>query len=261
MRKNYLDGPFGQIHYYEAGMGPSLILAHQSPVCGRMFERAMPLLAAQGLHVIAVDTPGYGQSDVPRQPPSIAGYADAFVAVVQGLGLGTAHFLGHHTGAAILCNMAARNPGLVSSLVLNGPPVLSAEDLAHFSSLPLRALQVRRDGSHLLEAWNTRVRYSPGWTDEVAMHRRLIDQLWAGDTAWYGHKAAFAHDMAPDLAALRCRTLILTNTGDDAYEMSRRAHALRPDFAYVELAGGTHDIVDEQPEAWTQAVVRFIRSV
>jgi pimeloyl-ACP methyl ester carboxylesterase len=33
---------------------------------------------------------------------------------------------------------------------------------------------------------------------------------------------------------------------------------LRPDFRFVELPGGTHDIVDEQPLAWTRAVVDFL---
>jgi hypothetical protein len=28
-------------------------------------------------------------------------------------------------------------------------------------------------------------------------------------------------------------------------------------FAYAELNGGTHDIVDEQPEAWSQCVAIF----
>jgi pimeloyl-ACP methyl ester carboxylesterase len=54
-------------------------------------------------------------------------------------------------------------------------------------------------------------------------------------------------------------TLLLTNTGEDLYAATRRARALRPDFAYVELEGGTHDIVDEQPAAWAAAVSEFLR--
>ncbi|MDJ0929077.1 MAG: alpha/beta hydrolase [Gammaproteobacteria bacterium] len=256
--KGYVDGPFGQIHYYATGDGPCLILAHQSPVCGRMFEKALPLLGARGIRAIAVDTPGFGNSDVPAEPPGIADYADAFVAVLVGLGLEQAHFLGHHTGAGILCNLAARYPDKVGKLVLNGPPLFSEEELAQYQEFHLGPLPIYEDGSHLQERWDQRVRFTPGWTDKVSMHDRLVDQMWAGDTWWYGHHAAFQYDMAPDFTALKGPVLIFTNTGDDLYETTQKARALRPDFAYAEVEGGTHDIVDEQPDAWAHIVADFI---
>ncbi len=260
VRKAYLDGPFGQIHYYSAGSGPLLIMAHQSPSCGRMFEQAMPYLSQLGLHVIAVDTPGFGNSDVPDSPPSIEDYANSYHAVLDGLGVQQAHLLGHHTGAGILCSFAARNPDQVSSLILNGPPLFSAADLEPFKEIKPGPSPIYADGSHLQQAWNRRVRFTPGWTNTVAMHRRLVDHLWAGDTAWYGHHAAFQYDMTADLMALKVPTLILTNTGDDIYLLAQKAHQARPDFAYHELSGGTHDIVDEQPQAWSEAVARFVLS-
>jgi len=91
--KGYLPGPYGQVHYYESGDGPPLVLAHQSPVCGRQFEQAMPLLAKAGLRAIAVDTPGFGMSDLPTVPPDIAGYADAFLSVLDGLEIDRLHAL------------------------------------------------------------------------------------------------------------------------------------------------------------------------
>ncbi len=261
-RKGYVDGPFGQIHYYEAGAADSvpLMLAHQSPVSGRMFERAMPYLAAAGIRAIAVDTPGYGNSDVPDSPPDIPEYALAFGAVLDGLGLERAHLLGHHTGAMSAANYAARFPNRIASLILNGPPLFSAEDFERFKNIKHQAPVIKADGSHLQAAWDRRVSFSHGWSDAVAMHRRLVDQLWAGDTVWYGHRAAFAFDMQPDFMALTVPTLILTNTGDDIYHLARKARELRPDFAYAELEGGSHDIVDEQPEAWSEKVAAFVLS-
>lgn len=257
-RKGYVDGPFGQIHYYERGEGPALILSHQSPVSARMFERALPELAKLGLRAIAVDTPGYGNSDVPNAPPSIAEYAQMFPAVLDGLGLKSAHFLGHHTGAALVCNFAAKHAEHVDSVILNGPPIFSAKDLEAFADLKPGPPPIHADGSHLQEGWDTRVRYSAGWTDKISMHRRLVDQMWAGPTVWYGHAAAFAYDMQPDFMALRSRGLILTNTGDDIYQLALKAHKLRPDMSFAELEGGCHDIVDEQPEAWSVEVARFV---
>ena len=262
MKKGYLDGPYGQIHYYDTGgTGPTLILSHQSPVCGRMFERAMPCLEKMGIRAIAIDTPGYGNSDAPASPPEICDYADAFIDALKQLDLTQAHFLGHHTGGGILCNLAARYPEHVSSLVLNGPPLFSKEMLEHFSSFELAPHPIHADGSHLLDSWNRRLEYSPGWSDKIAMHRRLLDQLWAGDTWWFGHKAAFNYDMRDDFKSLTAQIMILTNTGDDIYQLAKDAHHMRPELKYVELEGGTHDIVDEQPEAWSRAVSDFVREV
>ena len=45
------------------------------------------------------------------------------------------------------------------------------------------------------------------------------------------------------------------------YAATKRAQALRPDFfAYAELQGGSHDIIDEQPENWVRAIVDYLRA-
>ena len=53
--------------------------------------------------------------------------------------------------------------------------------------------------------------------------------------------------------------MILTNTGDDIYFAALRTRELRPDFKFIELQNGTHDIVDEQPNQWSKAVFNFIK--
>ncbi|MCB2107209.1 MAG: hypothetical protein KDE14_05885, partial [Rhodobacteraceae bacterium] len=92
-----------------------------------------------------------------------------------------------------------------------------------------------------------------------AMQANFMQTLWAGETFWYGHKAAYQYNMAEDFKALKVPTLLLTNTGEDLYEITQRARAMRPDMDYVELTGGTHDIVDEQPQAWAAAVAAYVK--
>jgi pimeloyl-ACP methyl ester carboxylesterase len=92
------------------------------------------------------------------------------------------------------------------------------------------------------------------------MHREVIQMLRAGDTLWYGHAASFSYDQLGRLDLIRVPTLILTNSGDLTFKLAQRAAQRRPDFDYVELVGGTHDIVDEQPEAFSHAVIRFVSS-
>lgn len=258
IRKSYIDGRWGQVHVRECGAGAPLLLLHQSPLSGRMFEAAMAPLAARGLHVAAVDTAGYGNSDSAPQAPSISEHAEAVVNVLDALGWERCHLLGHHTGASIAAAFAARHGDRLQRLILNGVPLLSKEELAHFMTYEFKPLLPEADGSHLLQAWNQRLQASPGWTNLRAMHRYTVEMLAINETFHLGFQAALRHDMTDDLNRITVPTLIFTNTGEDLYEASKRAAALREDFAFAELDGGTHDIVDEQPEAWAAAVADFL---
>ena len=263
-RKGYADGPDGQVHYRDAGAGVPLLLLHQTPCHLGMFDAAWPLLVGAGIRAIGVDTPGYGQSDPPRGTPTIPGYARAVAAVLDHLGLESAAVLGHHTGASIAAELAVAEPRRIRRVILNGPPLFTPEERSSY----LQAIAVaprpepRTDGSHLLAVWERRKHFTPGWTSVGAMHRGVVMMLAAGirgDGEGPGYSAAFAHDIGAPLRAITQPGLILTNTGDDLHAAACRARDLRPDFAFVALAGGTHDIVDEQPEAWARAVTDFVR--
>jgi pimeloyl-ACP methyl ester carboxylesterase len=257
-RRSYVDGPFGQIHLRHSGAGIPLLLLHQSPLSGAMFDAVLPLLADAGFAAVAADTPGFGLSDLPDSEVGIAGYAQAMVAVLDALGWSRAHVVGHHTGASIAAALGAHHSDRIDRLILNGPALLSDAERAHFAQFRFDALEFQADGSHLLGAWNQRLAASPGWSNLDAMHRYTVEMLANPVHYGRGFSAAFTHDLAADLRAIAAPTLILTNSGDDLYSASQRAHALRPDFAFAVLDGGTHDIIDEQPAAWTAAVAGFL---
>jgi pimeloyl-ACP methyl ester carboxylesterase len=258
IRKRYVDGRWGQVHVRESGAGEPLLLLHQSPLSGRMFDAAMPLLAAAGFHAAAIDTAGYGNSDPAPHAPSITEHGEALVDVLDALRWERCHMLGHHTGAAIAAAFAARYGERLQRLILNGVPLFSAEELAHFKTFEFSPLLPEADGSHLLQAWNQRLQATPGWTDLRAMHRYTVEMLAINETYHLGFEAAISHDMNEDLKAIRVPTLVLSNSGEDLYAASLRTVELRPDFAFTALEGGTHDIVDEQPQAWVAAVSDFL---
>jgi pimeloyl-ACP methyl ester carboxylesterase len=258
IRRAYLDGRWGQLHVRRAGQGTRLLLLHQSPLSGAMFDAAMPFLAAAGIEAVALDTPGFGLSDAPPAPTTIHAYGEVVGDALDSLGWDRAAILGHHTGAAIGASFAARNPGRVERLILNGVPLLTPEQLEHFKAFRFSPLLPEADGSHLIAAWNQRLAASPGWTDLDAMHRYVVEMLAKNLTYWWGFQAALAHDIAPDLAAISVPTMVFSNSGEDLYASSKAAHARRAEWVWAELAGGTHDIVDEQPEPWARVVADFV---
>ena len=52
-----------------------------------MFSKAFEPLASSGIQVIAVDTPGYGQSDAPKTQPSIHDYSLCVLDLIEFLKL------------------------------------------------------------------------------------------------------------------------------------------------------------------------------
>jgi pimeloyl-ACP methyl ester carboxylesterase len=257
----YAPGPFGQVHYQVWGTGIPLVLCHQSPSSSEQFSAIYPLLVQRGIQPIGVDTPGFGMSSVPPHPPSIEEYADSVTGVLDHLGLAKAHILGQHTGSMIAMEATLRQPQRYTSLILNTPTPFSAEERAEWKGVLTPRQQAWRpkpDGSHLVELWNRRCAASGSWTDLAAMHREVVQMLRAGSLLWYGHAASFEYDQLGRLGMIVAPTLILTNTGDLTFQFARRAAERRPDFAYVEFPGGTHDIIDEQPERFADAVADFI---
>ncbi|MGA9026407.1 MAG: alpha/beta hydrolase [Steroidobacteraceae bacterium] len=260
-RNGYAPGPFGQVHFQIWGEGVPLMLCHQSPSSSEQFTAIYPLLARRKIQAIGIDTPGFGMSTAPDHPPSIEEYADCVTAVLDHLGLPRAHILGQHTGSMVAMEATLRHPGRFASLILNTPTPFSAEERIEWSQRLTprqRAWRPQADGSHLTALWQRRCAASGSWTHLPAMHREVVQMLRAGDTLWYGHAASFRYDQLGRLASISLPTLILTNSGDLTFPLAKRAAASRPDFDYVELAGGTHDIVDEQPEAFSAAVATFI---
>lgn len=258
IRKGYVDGPFGQVHYREVGVGPALFLLHQSPLSGAMFSPVMPLLADRGYRAIAIDTPGYGMSNSPEVPADIPTLADAIVSAMAQLSTEPCSLVGHHTGAVLAANIAARKTAPVNYLVLNGVPILTKAEREFFDGFDFGPLALAADGSHLTQAWNQRLAASPGWTNLRAMHKHVVEMLAVSDRYWFAFDAVFAHDVEADFMAVTQPALVLTNSGEDLYEASQRASRLRPDMAFACLEGGTHDIMDEQPENWVAEVIGFL---
>lgn len=260
VRRGYFDGPHGQVHYRTGGEGGApLLLLHQSPLSSRQFDPACARLIAAGRHVLAIDLPGFGQSDPLPAPRRLEDYAAAAAAALDAFGWPAADVVGHHTGAVVGAVLAATARARVGRLVLNGFPLLSPEERAFFRSFHFGPPEPKADGSHLLDAWHKRLKATPGWTSVAVMHRHLVDGLGSAATNWMAFPLIVDTDLGGLLARIAVPTLLYTNTGEDLYAATNRCRAVRPDFAYAELPGGTHDIVDEQPEAWVDGLLRFLQ--
>ncbi|MCA8929161.1 MAG: alpha/beta fold hydrolase [Alphaproteobacteria bacterium] len=117
----------GRIAYREAGCGPALVCLHGLGGGARSWSQQLRGLSDRR-RVIAWDTPGYGGSDdYPSKIPTPAHYADALVAMLDGIGVtGAFDLVGHSMGGAIAPQIVARHPGRVRRLVLSATRIAFA---------------------------------------------------------------------------------------------------------------------------------------
>ncbi len=116
-------------HYLEGGRGETLLLIHGFGADKYNYARAARHLRKR-FHVIAVDLPGFGDSDrLEDADYAVGDQTQRLRAMVDALGLERMHLGGSSMGGAIAIDYAARWPDQVLTLWLLAPGgVMSAED-------------------------------------------------------------------------------------------------------------------------------------
>lgn len=261
MRRGYVDGPYGQIHYSAALSGRPLVLLHQAPMSLRQFDSVYPLFTARGFRPIGIDLPGFGLSDPTSFVPRIEDWARIIAPVLEALSIDKADLLGHHTGALVAAAFAASQPERTRSLVMHAVLLPTEEErraaLARVEANE-RNFTYHDDGSHLAAAFLLRKRLHGGPADPRLLTRYVVEQFMGLGPFWHGHHAAWQFDLRALLERLPERTLVVTNTGDVIHEMSQRILTLRPGTRIATLTGGGVDIVDEQPEGWVSLICGYL---
>ena len=231
-----------------------LLLLHMSPNSGRIYDALLPAMGRDRV-VVAPDTPGFGESEAPATPPAIEDYATAMAGLVDALGLRQVDVMGYHTGAITAVVTALARPDLVRRIVMVSCPVFTDEELAGFRA-DHRAREPREDGSHLVEAWTFLQRfYGPGVPRSV-LARNFTAGLRGGPFAHWGHRAAFAHDLRPDLPKLTQPVLVL-NPDDDLAVQTPRGLPLLRNARQIDLPGG-HGFLDTMTDAVAVMLREFL---
>jgi len=111
-----------EIAYCEAGVGPPLVCLHGLGGTKASFLPTLAALAPEGNRVIAIDLPGFGDSDKPHAAPFDAPwYADVVTGVLDAFGLETASFAGNSMGGRIALELGMCDAERVDRLVLLAP--------------------------------------------------------------------------------------------------------------------------------------------
>src|SRR6202021_4337093 len=109
---------YGQnIHYFEVGQGPKVILLHGLGGSKEFWLANIGALAAK-YHVYALDQIGFGQSDKPLLDYKIATFTDFLQGFMQVEKIAKATVVGNSFGGWIAIDFAVQHPEMVDKLVL-----------------------------------------------------------------------------------------------------------------------------------------------
>lgn len=251
----YVGLPFGQVHGRRAGSpaDPPIIFLHQSPVSSATFEAVLPLLATQGRYAIALDTPGFGMSDLVDPDWSMGDLGRALWDTVDALGLGTIDIVGQHTGATIAVEAHLQQPDRVRTLTLQGLPFYSDAERAEKKRTWAPGYTPVKDGSHLLKVWNRIFELYPSISLEHA-DRQVLEYLSIGPDYATAYRAVFNYDI--DLEVLRRAPLrFLMGDGDLLNRMRATIEKEFSEAAYRVVPETTDFAALENPNAFVSLLL------
>ncbi len=227
----------GYVHLWIAGEGPPIVLLHMSLSSGWMFRHVAQLF--EGRRVIAPDRIGFGYSDHPEAPPTMANYAAATIEALDALGVGQFDVSGVHTGSVELVEIATAHPDRVRRIASVTLPVFSEDEVPAYKDAYVHDPDPALDGSHLDWYWRwwrdggfagADVR-SREWEPEL-LHEFFLDHLRCLPNAWYAHHAVLDYPMADRIPRIG-QPLLVLHPYDDVREQTERAIDLLPEGSKV----------------------------
>ncbi len=114
----WFESSAGRVHYVDEGEGQPILMCHGNPTWSFLYRRVIGSLRDR-FRCVAVDYPGFGLSDRPRDYGyTPAEHAAVVGALVRELDLSDLVVMGHDWGGPIGTSVACADPGRVSGLVL-----------------------------------------------------------------------------------------------------------------------------------------------
>jgi len=259
----------GRLYVEEHGSGGTPLLLIQGLGYAMWAWRYQLPAFGEERRTIAFDNRGTGRSSLEPGPFSMEQFADDAVAVLDALGVESAHVLGLSMGTFVAQLMALRAPGRVRSLALVGGSPGGPEH----APLPSETLECWLANANLPPPEFVRrtmhLSFSPGW-DEA--HPEMYEELAAArlehptpPECWREQFAAagkFLQDGAP-VEEIRVPTLVVHGDADRIVPVSN-GHLLARRIPNAELAllpGRGHVVQLESPEELNRLVETFLDRV
>jgi len=262
-----------KLHYLTAGKGPAVILLHGYTQTSRMWKPIIPKLAEKFM-VIAPDLPGIGDSDIPADGLDMKTAAIRIHALAKLLGIQKARVVGHDIGLMVAYAYAAQFPADTEKLAVMDaflPGVPGWEDV--YNNPGIWHFRFNGPTPEALVKGRERIYFDYFWNDFAADKTHSLPEAdRVAYTAAYARpgrmRAGWAYfvsfqQAARDFAQLSQNKLtmpVLAIGGEKANGdvLAKQMKLVASDVTFVVLKNTGHWVLEEQPAATMQALLKFL---
>lgn len=253
------------LYYEEHNLGgkESVLLLHGLGATTASWQLQIPALVNAGLHTIAVDARGFGNSTYPGGGTNIAEMAGDFYSLLQELHCAPAHIVGISMGGTHALQFALDYPQSTRKLVLiNTFARLRPRNLSGWFYFALRFLLVHSLGVPY-QARTVAQRLFPD-PEQTELRQEFIAQIEQADPTGYraAMRALARFDVQERLAEIHLPTLVITASNDTTVppaaqkQLASGISAARQEI----IQGAGHAVTVEKPELVNQILVDFLKS-
>lgn len=258
-----------QVEWTDEGTGPVVVLLHAFPCDRTMWDAQVAPIVESGWRVLVPDLPGFGHSDLPDEPPSLAAVVESLVASLLQRSVDRCVLVGLSVGGYLIMEWLRRHPEMVAGIVLcdtkagadNEQAVASRLEMATAIEMNAATCKGMLLGGLLPMIVGETTRSSRPAVVEVVAN--WMDAAEPVSVAWYQRAMAARPDSIATLREIELPALILWGAEDQMSpreEQETMLNALRDArIAVIPQAG--HLSAIENPGPVTDELVDFLAAV
>jgi len=247
-----------KIYYEVSGEGPDLVFVHANPFDHRLWLYQVAHFSSY-FRCVSVDIRGYGRSDQVETPFTLADMKDDVLGVCGKEGITSAIFCGCSVGSGIALLTGLDHPEMAKALILVGGSSRGSAGVRQraesFSTTTDVAATIR---DHLRDCVAPAFPGTPHGRWILSLFAEKAHALSAKAIAQI-HRARGACDMSGRLKDLGVPALVINGAHDNSLAAGRETAAGIKGARHVELPGTGHACCIEDPAAFDQAVIDFLR--
>ncbi len=242
------------------GEGPVVLFVHGWSCCREHFrsQLADPNLG-RARRLVAIDLPGHGESPPSAAPLTMDTFADAVVAVLDGIGADDAVLVGHSNGMPVAMRVLTRHPRRVAGLVsIDGPmrPFFTDPAQAQRMLAPLQGAERTQFAERIVDGMLPK---------SMPAERREFLRSTILATGQRGMAEGFAATLDPAMwsPAPIGVPLLVVNAPNPAWNADYEAFVrrLRPDVDWQAMAGVSHFLHLDEPAEFGRRLGNFLTRI
>lgn len=254
-----------ELSYRAQGSGPTLLLLHAFPLNQRMWDPLVEALA-DSVHVVTVDLPGFGASQLTDGKQSIDDVADLIADFATRLGHEKFVLGGLSMGGYIALAFARRHPDRLRGLILADTKATAdteaarAKRITQITELELKGVR------GLAERFPHEVTTAGTAIDRPELLAQLASWIAGANPQGLAgalHMMADRPDAMKDLAGITVPTLVIVGEDDQLTppaESEAMVNAL-PNAKIVRIPGAGHISALEAPAAFNSSVAHYMAQI